>query len=46
MPAYFVVHFDGCFPPLSREERLQHQRKFPGNALHGDVTGYVASITN
>ena len=30
----------------SREGRLQHQSKFPGIAVHGDVTGYVECITN
>ena len=31
---------------LSRDWRLQHQNKFPGIAMHGDVTGYVESVTN
>ena len=30
---------------LTREERLQHQSKFPRIAVHGDVTGYVECVT-
>jgi len=30
---------------FTREWRLQHQSKFPGIAVHGDVTGYVECVT-